>query len=241
VPRCPTLSDLAFLPGRVHNLAPVLDQVAHTIQDFIRDVGYPGLFLMIVLESTMVPIPSLLVMPFAGALAAKGIYSLPVILAINGAGALTGSLLSYWLGAAGGKPLLEKYGKYVLVKPADLKKTEEFFARHGAWTVFIARFVPVARHLISIPAGVARMPLPVFVLQTFLGAMMWGGGLMVFGYVLADKWEAIAKSAKKVDMVIAVVIVLAAAFVVFRWMRKRRAAQRAGSATSATESPSAAE
>jgi membrane-associated protein len=85
------------------------------------------------------------------------------------------------------------------------------------------------------------MPLPVFVLQTFLGAMMWGGGLMVFGYVLADKWEAIAKSAKKVDMVIAVVIVLAAAFVVFRWMRKRRAAQRAGSATSATESPSAAE
>ncbi|HUQ05297.1 MAG TPA: DedA family protein [Kofleriaceae bacterium] len=219
----------------------MLDSIAHTIQDFIREVGYPGLFLMIVLESTMVPIPSLLVMPFAGALAAKGVYSLPVILAINGTGAITGSLLSYWLGAAGGKPLLEKYGKYVLVKPADLKKTEEFFARHGAWTVFIARFVPVARHLISIPAGVARMRLPVFVLQTFMGAMIWGGGLMVFGYVLADKWESIAKSAKKVDMVIAVLIVLTTAFVVFRWIRKRRAAQRAGSATSATESPSAAE
>jgi membrane protein DedA with SNARE-associated domain len=225
----------------VHNVAPVLDTVAHHIQEFIRDVGYPGLFLMIVLESTMVPIPSLLVMPFAGALAARGIYSLPVILAINGAGALTGSLLSYWLGAAGGKPLLLKYGKYVLVKPEDLAKTEQFFERYGAWTVFIARFVPVARHLISVPAGVARMRLPMFMLQTLLGAMAWGGGLMVFGYEMADRWEAIARSAKRVDMVIAVLILLTTAVVVFRWIRKRRAAQRAGSATSATERPSAAE
>lgn len=225
----------------MHNLAPVLDSVAHSIQDFIREVGYPGLFLMIVLESTMVPVPSLLVMPFAGWLASEGVYSLPAILAINGAGALTGSLISYWLGAAGGKPLLLKYGKYVFVKPEDLKKTEEFFARHGAWTVFIARFVPVARHLISIPAGVARMPLPTFILQTFLGAMMWGGGLMVFGYVMAEKWESIAKSAKRVDMVIAVLIVLTAAVIVYRWIRKRRAALRAGSATTATQSPTAAE
>jgi membrane protein DedA with SNARE-associated domain len=196
---------------------------------------------MIVLESTMVPIPSLLVMPFAGALAAKGVYSLPVILAINGSAALTGSLLSYWLGAAGGKPLLLKYGKYVLVRPEDLAKTEQFFERHGAWTVFIARFVPVARHLISVPAGVARMRLPMFMLQTFLGAMAWGGGLMVFGYEMADKWERIAKSAKRVDMVIAVLIVLTTAVLVFRWIRKRRAAQRAGSATSATERTTAAE
>ena len=85
------------------------------------------------------------------------------------------------------------------------------------------------------------MRLPVFILQTFLGAMMWGGGLMVFGYVMAEKWESIAKKAKSVDMVIAVLIVLTAAVIVFRWIRKRRAAQRAGSATSATESPSGVE
>jgi membrane protein DedA with SNARE-associated domain len=213
----------------------VLDSVATWIQQFITDVGYGGLFLMIVLESTMVPIPSLLVMPFAGYMAFKGVYSLPVILAINGAGALTGSLLSYWLGAAGGKPLLLKYGKYVFVRPADLEKTEAFFHKYGAWTVFIARFVPVARHLISVPAGVARMPLPRFLLQTFLGAMMWGGGLMVMGYVLADRWHDIAVKAKRVDLVIAVLIVLTAAVVVFRWIRKRRAAQRNGSAPTATE------
>ena len=142
----------------------MLDSVATWIQGFIADVGYGGLFLMIVLESTMVPIPSLLVMPFAGWMAHQGTFSLPAILAINGAGALTGSLLSYWLGAAGGKPLLLRYGKYVLLKPEDLEKTEQFFAKHGAWTVFIARFVPVARHLISIPAGIARMKLPMFML-----------------------------------------------------------------------------
>ncbi len=192
------------------------------MQDVILQLGYGGLFLLIVLESTMIPVPSLLVMPFAGALAARGDFSLPVILAINGAAALTGSTLSYWLGAAGGKPLLLKYGKYVLFKPEDLAKTERFFERHGAWTVFIARFVPVARHLISIPAGIARMRMPLFLLQTFLGAMLWGGGLMVMGYVISDRWEAVAKSAKKIDLVIAIIIVLATAAIAFRWWRKRR-------------------
>lgn len=216
----------------------MLDSVATWIQGFIADVGYGGLFLMIVLESTMVPVPSLLVMPFAGWMAYEGTFSLPVILAINGAGALTGSLLSYWLGAAGGKPLLLRYGKYVLLKPEDLEKTEQFFARYGAWTVFIARFVPVARHLISIPAGIARMNLPMFILQTFLGAMAWGGGLMVMGYVLADKWRDIATKAKRVDLVIALLIVAAAAVIVVRWFRKRRAAQRTGSATSSVSETS---
>jgi len=220
----------------VQNLARVLDSVATWIQQFIADVGYGGLFLMIVLESTMVPIPSLLVMPFAGWLAHEGTFSLPVILAINGAGALTGSLLSYALGAAGGKPILVKYGKYVLVKAEDLAKTEAFFERHGAWTVFIARFVPVARHLISVPAGVARMKLPTFILQTFLGAMIWGGGLMIMGYVLADRWHDIAVKAKRVDLIIASLLLLAAGVVVFRWYRKRRAAQRGGSAPAATGS-----
>ena len=192
------------------------------MQGLILDLGYVGLFCLIVAESTMVPVPSLLVMPFAGFLAARGDFSLPVILAINGAGALTGSLLSYWLGAAGGKPLLLRYGKYVLVRPDDLAKTERFFARHGAWTVLIARFVPVARHLISIPAGIARMPLAPFLLQTFLGAMLWGGGLMVAGYFIGDNWETFARSAKRVDLVIAGLVVLTGLVTVAVFWRRRR-------------------
>lgn len=211
----------------------MLEDVAHWMQnEVILRLGYGGLFLLIVLESTMVPVPSLLVMPFAGAAAQAGDFSLPLILAINGAGALTGSMLSYMLGARGGKPLLLRYGKYVLFKAEDLEKTELFFERHGAWTVFIARFVPVARHLISIPAGVARMRVPLFLLQTFLGAMIWGGGLMVFGYLMADQWERIATKVKRVDLVFAVLIVLGALYMAFRWWRKRRQQQQMAAAAS---------
>jgi membrane protein DedA with SNARE-associated domain len=205
----------------------VLEQIAHLVQDLIRDMGYVGLFVLIILESTMVPVPSLLVMPFAGFLASQGDFSLPAILAINSVGALVGSSLSYWLGIAGGKPLLLKYGKYVLVRPADLEKTEIFFERHGAWTVFIARFLPVVRHLISIPAGVARMRLPAFLFQTFLGATAWGGGLMLVGYILGSQWERVAKVAKRVDLVVAGIVVLTLVFLAVRFVARRRSQRSA--------------
>lgn len=200
----------------------MLQDFAHAVQDLVREMGYPGLFLLIVLESTMVPIPSLLVMPFAGFLASQGAFSLPAILVINSAGALTGSLLSYWLGAAGGKPLLLRYGKYLFVRPKDIEKTEEYFARHGGKTIFIGRFLPVVRHLISIPAGIARMPLPAFLGLTFAGATMWGGGLMVVGYQLGANWEEIATKAKRIDLVIAGLVVVAIVAVVVRFVLRRR-------------------
>lgn len=208
----------------------MLDTIAHTLQGFVRDIGYPGLLLLIVLESTFVPVPSLLVMPFAGFLASRGELSLPVILAINSVGALIGSSASYAFGALGGKPLLLKYGKYVLVRPSDLDKTEQFFSKHGAWTIFIGRFVPVVRHVISVPAGIARMPLRTFLLQTFLGSTCWGGGLMVFGYILGTQWEAIAQGAKRVDLVIAVAITLTILAVAVRFMVRRRRERAAATA-----------
>jgi membrane protein DedA with SNARE-associated domain len=200
----------------------VLEQIAHFVQQLVHDLGYAGLFALIVLESTMVPVPSLLVMPFAGFLASQGSFSLPAILAVNSAGALVGSSLSYWLGMAGGKPLLLKYGKYVLVRPADLDKTEAFFEKHGKWTIFIGRFIPVVRHLISIPAGVARMKFSAFLFQTFLGATAWGGGLMVVGYILGSQWERVAKVAKRIDLVIAVCVVLTLVFLGVRFVARRR-------------------
>lgn len=209
----------------------MLDSVAAFVRDLITSIGYPGLFLLIVLESTLVPIPSLLVMPFAGFLAAKGDFSLPVILAINSGAALVGSGISYWVGAAGGKPLLLRYGKYILVRPADIEKTEQWFAKHGAWTIFIARFVPVIRHLISLPAGIARMKLSTFFLQTFLGATIWGGGLMVVGYQLGARWESVMKVAKKFDLAIALVIVAVIVGVAVMFYLKRRRAKLAAAPT----------
>lgn len=212
----------------------MLADIAVWVQSVVERLGYPGLFLLIVLESTMVPVPSLLVMPFAGFLASRGVFSLPVILALNSAGALTGSLLSYVLGAKGGKPLLLRYGKWLFIRPKDLEKTEAYFARHGGMTVFIARFLPVIRHLISIPAGLARMPLPSFLLQTFLGATIWGGGLMVVGYLLGSRWEEVATHAKKVDLLIAVAIVMAILAFVIRFVvvRRRERAKTAATVSS---------
>jgi len=220
----------------------VLHDFAKWVQGLIADLGYPGLFVLIVLESTMVPVPSLLVMPFAGFLATDAggrslgldgpLFSLPMILIINSAAALTGSLLSYWLGAAGGKPLLLKYGKWVFVRPKDIEKTEAYFQRHGGATVLIARFLPVVRHLISIPAGIARMPLPKFLTQTFLGATLWGGGLMVLGYFLGSQWEEVSTKLKRIDLVIAGLIVLALVALGIRFViRRRRERSLQGAAT----------
>ncbi len=203
----------------------MLADFAKWVQGLIQDLGYPGLFVLIVLESTMVPIPSLLVMPFAGFLCTEAggqVFSLPVILVINSGAAITGSLLSYWLGRAGGKPLLLKYGKWVFVRPKDIDKTEAYFQRHGGATVLIARFLPVVRHLISIPAGIAKMPLPKFLTQTFLGSTIWGGGLMVLGYGLGSKWEEVSTELKKYDLALAGVIVLALLALGIRFVLRRR-------------------
>jgi membrane protein DedA with SNARE-associated domain len=211
----------------------VLEEIAHAVQGVVLNLGYTGLFVLIVLESTMVPVPSLLVMPFAGFLASQGGFSLPAILAVNSAGALTGSLLSYWLGAAGGKPLLLRYGKYVFVRAKDLEKTEQYFARHGGKTIFIGRFLPVVRHLISIPAGIARMPLAPFLALTFLGATLWGGGLMILGYELGSRWESVAAKAKRVDLVIAAGVVLVILAIAIRFVLRRRR-ERAGASEQST-------
>lgn len=207
---------------------PPLDAIAEAIQGLIRDdLGYWGLFILIVLESTAVPVPSLLVMPFAGYLAGTGTFSLPVILVINSAGALVGSGLSYWFGAAGGKPLLLKYGKYILVRPEDIEKTHTFFEKYGARTIFIARFLPVVRHIISIPAGIARMRLVPFFALTFAGASLWGGGLMVLGHQLGENWESVVKTWKKIDLFVAVTFVVVMIYLAVRFIRNRRRAQRA--------------
>jgi membrane protein DedA with SNARE-associated domain len=200
----------------------VLESFAHFVQGVVSDMGYPGLFLLIVLESTLVPIPSELVMPFAGALAAKGTFSLAAVLVINSTAALLGSGLCYWLGAAGGKPLLLRYGKYIFVRAKDIERTEAYFAKHGRMTILIGRFLPVIRHIISVPAGIARMPLGAFFTQTFIGSTIWGTVLIMIGYELGANWESVAGKAKQIDLVIGVVIVLALVALAIRFVLRRR-------------------
>jgi membrane protein DedA with SNARE-associated domain len=199
-----------------------MQEVAKFFQSVIESLGYPGIFMLVVLESTLVPVPSTLVFPFAGFLASKGLFSLPVVLVLNSAGALVGSGLSYWIGAAGGKPLLVKYGKYLLIRQKDIEKTENWFATHGKATILIARFVPVVRHIISLPAGIARMRLVPFFVQTFIGATLWGGFLILLGYYMGEHWDTVAAKIKRFDLVIGVTIVVAVLVFAVRFFVKRR-------------------
>jgi membrane protein DedA with SNARE-associated domain len=205
----------------------VLETVVQWLKSFVESVGYPGLFLLIMVESTVVPVPSEIVLPFAGWLAHDGKMSLAIVLFINSAAALVGSGLSYWFGAAGGKRLLLRYGRYIFITPQDIDRTEAFFARRGRVTVLIARFVPVVRHIISIPAGVARMPLSAFLLQTFIGATVWGSFLVLLGYELGAKWESVATQLKQADLVIGLVIIIAFIALAARFVVRRRRAQAA--------------
>jgi membrane protein DedA with SNARE-associated domain len=202
----------------------MLEQLASWVLHVIETVGYPGLFAMIVLESTLVPIPSELVMPFAGHLAAQGKFSLAVILAINSIAAMTGSGISYWIGAAGGRPLVVKYGKFAGLRAKDLERTETFFNRHGSATILIGRFLPVVRHVISVPAGVAKMPLVPFFTQTFIGATIWGTVLIFIGYELGDRFAAVATELKHVDAIVGIGIILVLLALAARFVVRRRRA-----------------
>ena len=201
----------------------MLESVAQWIQDVIAAGGYPVVFFLILLESTLVPIPSELVMPFAGFMAYQGKFSLPVILVINSSAALLGSGLCYWIGVVGGKPFLLRYGKYFLVRRHDIEKTETFFARHGKATILIARFLPVIRHVISVPAGIARMPLRGFFLQTFLGSTIWGGVLILLGYYVGANWKTFSNTLKRVDLLIGAILVLGLVALGIRFVVRRRA------------------
>ena len=200
----------------------MLEDFSDWVQRVVAAGGYPVVFLFIMLESTLVPIPSELVMPFAGFMASQGKFSLPVILVINSLGALVGSGICYWIGVVGGKPFLVRYGKYFLVRQHEIERTEAFFAKHGNKTILIGRFLPVIRHIISVPAGIARMPLPGFFLQTFLGATIWGGVLIVLGYYVGANWKVFSTELKSVDHIIAAILVLALVALGIRFVVRRR-------------------
>jgi membrane protein DedA with SNARE-associated domain len=200
----------------------MLQHFAAWVQGIVVDVGYPGLFILIVLESTLVPIPSELVMPFAGYLAHQGFFSLPVILVINSSAALLGSGICYWLGKVGGKPLLLRYGKFFLLRKKDIEKTEKFFASHGRATILIGRFLPVVRHVISIPAGIARMPLIPFFTQTFIGSTIWGSVLIMIGYELGERSKTFAEQLKHIDLIVGVVILVVLLALTIRFVIRRR-------------------
>jgi len=180
--------------------------------------GYVGAGFLMALESMIFPVPSEAVMPFVGFMVADGKWGLELSILATSIGSLVGSLLSYVMGYYGGRPFVLNVGKYLLLNRHDLKLAEEFFNRRGGtMTLFISRFVPVIRHLISIPAGTGKMPLLPFLAATLVGATLWNSFLLFCGMYLREHWRVVQTYSHQVDIAVLALLALG----VFMFIKSR--------------------
>ncbi|WP_010160528.1 MULTISPECIES: DedA family protein [unclassified Sphingomonas] len=188
----------------------------------ISSGGYVGIAILMAIESACIPLPSEIIMPFAGYLVSVGRFNLFWAATAGAIGCNVGSIVAYEIGKRGGRPLAERWGRYLLIGPGELDTADRFFARFGSIAVLIGRLLPVVRSFIAFPAGVARMPLIPFHLYTFLGSWPWCFGLAWVGMTLGDKWNSdprIKAAFHSADLVIGVVLIAAIAFYI--WHRVR--------------------
>jgi len=202
----------------------MLTSFFHWLADSVLALGYPGIVLLMAIESSVLPLPSELVMPPAGYLASKGQMHAGLAVAAGTLGSVLGALLNYLLAVVVGEPVLRRYGKFVLVSERSLDRTEAFFRRHGEISTFIGRLLPVIRHLISIPAGMSRMGLGRFVAFTALGAGLWCGILTYLGWLIGRHGGDVARAIGPYVHRTLVFYVLPGAVVlvaVYAWWRRR--------------------
>ena len=205
-----------------------MEMLVHFFQwtvEWIKAVGYPGVLLLMTLESTFVPIPSELVMPQVGYLAATGQMNFWIGLLMCTTGSILGALINYGIAVKMGRPLMLKYGKYFLCPPHKFEKMEKFFTAHGEISTFTGRLILGVRHFISFPAGLARMHLWKFCFYTALGAGLWGAVLETIGFLVGDKPELIKKYAHQAAALAALACI--AIVVIYVVIHKRRKAAAA--------------
>ncbi len=199
----------------------------HWLLDFIEAtynlMQWPGVVALMAIESACIPFPSEIIMPLAGWMLVKE-QALPVsyVLAAGAWGALgntIGSVIAYYAGVWAGRPLLKKYGRYILLSQRDLDMTDRWFTRSGSWTVFVSRLLPVVRTYISLPAGIARMNIYKFLAYTFVGAFIWSTGLAWGGYLLGEHWEDLRNLMRPFDPVFIGLIIILIAVYIYRHLR----------------------
>ncbi len=191
----------------------------------ISALGYSGIVLLMAIESACIPLPSEVIMPFSGYLVFMGRFSLWAVGFAGALGCVVGSLAAYWAGMYGGRPLVQRYGRYLLISGHDLDLADRWFARYGQAIVFVSRLLPGVRTFISFPAGVARMNLSRFIIYTFAGSLPWCLGLAYVGEKLGERWnkdETLKTIFHRFDFVIGIVAVLAVAWWVWRHLRHLR-------------------
>ena len=218
-------------------LRPVFDFLNGPVRELVTQlydtVGYLGVAFWVALESVIIPIPSELVLPFAGFLVGEGTaiepltgqpWNLVLVTLFGTIGATVGALVAYAIGMFGGRPIIERWGRYLGISPADLDRAETFFERHGDAAAFFGRLVPVIRSLVSFAAGVARMPLGRFIVFTFLGSLPFTLVLASAGVVLGSNWVTVGGVLKQFEyLIVAILGVIVFAWIWFRIVKPRRA------------------
>ena len=200
----------------------IVEKLVEIIVAGISLGGYFGIFVLMALESMVAPVPSEVVMPFAGYLVLQGTFNFWLSLLASSIGSIAGSLLSYYIGIYGGRPFILKFGNYLLLEEEHLEWTEKWFKKRGDKTIFISRFVPVVRHLISMPAGIAKMPMRRFLVYTFAGASIWNFILLYAGLKLGSHWNKIHEYSKQLDIIFVAAVILFLAYFVWKHHKKRR-------------------
>ena len=192
---------------------------------------WPGVVLLMAIESACIPLPSELIMPLAGWMLVKqqslGVLHTLVAGAYGALGCTIGSIVAYVVGMWGGRPLLDKYGKYILISRHDLDLADRWFYRSGSWVIFVSRLLPVVRTFISLPAGIARMNFIKFIVYTFLGSFIWCAGLAYGGYQLGEHWEQLRAAMRPFDPVLGALIVAFIAWYIYRHLRHSKPAKPA--------------
>lgn len=201
----------------------VVEGVGHFIVSVISHAGYPGIVLLMAIESACIPLPSEIIMPFSGYLALLGRFKLSWVAVAGALGCNVGSTVAYYIGLAGGRPLAERYGQYILISRRDLDLADRWFKRYGDWTVFFSRLLPVVRTFIALPAGAARMNFLRFTIYTFLGSLPWCWVLAYIGLKLGARWMVLRDYFHRFDVVVVLLIGAGCVWFVYsHWKNRAR-------------------
>ncbi len=200
----------------------IIESVSEFTIHLIENLGYWGVFIGMTIESACIPLPSEVIMPLAGFVAYEGKMSLIGITIVGAVGNLVGSWIAYFVGIKGGRPFLEKYGKYFLISHSKLEMAHDWFERYGHEAVLISRVLPVIRTFISLPAGIAEMDLKKFSIYTFLGSLTWCFVLGYIGFILGPNWSIIEQYFRYMDIIVVIGVIIIAAYWIYKYWYKER-------------------
>ncbi|MGB8658358.1 MAG: DedA family protein [Candidatus Zixiibacteriota bacterium] len=200
----------------------ILEPIGRWVIIVISQLGYAGIIITMGIESACIPLPSEIIMPFSGYLVFTGRFSLWGASVAGALGCVVGSVAAYCVGIWGGRPFIQRYGKYVLLSSKDLATADHFFEKHGEWAIFFSRLLPVIRTFISLPAGVARMSFVKFAVYTFIGSLPWCFMLAYVGKIMGQNWMSIKVYFRRADILIVAILVLTVVYFLYRHLKPEK-------------------